>query len=238
MKHTDQAIVLRRTNYSESSLILSLFCRKNGLRTFIFQGAKKKHGNILLPLSIIEFEYYSRSESDLAKISSISPELVFSDIPNHPFKSATVFFIAELLQKVLKHEQEAEEDFFLFLAAEIHELELAPFEPNYPLWFVVELTKWLGIEPRVVAADATYFDTKEGVLTTTPETNHSHILHGDHILRITQMYVFHKDKALAIGLNGKTRNQLLRILLGYYAEHTFGFTYPNSLEILEEVFID
>jgi DNA repair protein RecO (recombination protein O) len=236
MKQTDQAIVLRRTNYSESSLILSLFCRKNGLRTFIFQGAKKKQGNILLPLSIVEFEYYSRNESDLAKISSISPELVFNSIPAHPFKSATVFFIAELLQKVLRQEQEAEEDFFLFLAAEIHELELAPFEPNYPLWFVIELTKWLGIEPRVVANNAHYFDSKEGVLTNIPMAHHAMIQHGEHIEHIAQLYVNTKDKGLSISLNGKTRNRLLRIMLAYYAEHIQGFTFPNSLEILEEVF--
>lgn len=42
MKTKDQAILLRKINYSETSLILTLLCRQSGLRTFIFQGGKKK----------------------------------------------------------------------------------------------------------------------------------------------------------------------------------------------------
>lgn len=238
MKQKDQAILIRKTNYSESSLILSLFCRNAGVRSFIFQGGKKKQGNILFPLSVLEIEYYSRNESDLGKITSISPEFIFSSIHTHPYKSASVFFLAELLQKVVRQESEKDEDFFLFLASEIHELDTAPFEANYPLWFLLELTKWIGIEPQCSSSDAQYFNHKEGIITDVPEKNELSIESGDHIAIISKFLHSTKDQSLRLPLNGQMRNKLLRTMLNYYSEHVQGFSFPKSLEVLEEVFHD
>lgn len=238
MKHKDQAILLRKTNYSESSLILSFFCRSQGVRSFIFQGGKKKQGNILFPLSVLEIEYYSRNESDLGKITSISPEFIFSGIPSHPYKSASVFFLAELLQKVVRQENERDEDFFLFLASEIHELDTAPFEANYPLWFLIELTKWIGIEPQCSSKNARYFDRKEGVISELPENNDLSVESGEHIEVLSSFLNISKDQALRMPLHSGLRNKLLRTVLNYYSEHIQGFSFPKSLEVLEEVFHD
>jgi DNA repair protein RecO (recombination protein O) len=236
LKKTEQAILLRKTNYSETSLILTFFCRNSGVHNFIFQGGKKKKGNVLYPLSVVEFEYYSRNDTDLGKITALSPEFIFTTIPNHPYKSATLFFIAEILQKTLRQENEKEEDFFLFLVAEIHELDVAPFEANYPLWFLLELSKWIGIEPRIEHEKGQFFDIKEGLITDYTATNSIQIEKGEHIQLLAELFVMSKDTMLRQRLNGKTRNKLLRTFLAYYSEHIQGFTFPKSLEILEEVF--
>jgi len=238
LKQKDQAILLRKTNYSETSLVLSLFCRNAGMRSFIFQGGKKKHGNILFPLSVLEIEYYSRSESDLGKITSISPEFIFSTIHSHPYKSASVFFLAEVLQKVIRQENEKDEDFFLFLASEIHELDVAPFEANYPLWFLLELTKWIGIEPQCSSLNAQYFNHAEGRITEIPEKNELTIESGEHIAVLSKFLHLTKDQCLRFPLNSQQRNKLLRTLLNYYSKHIQGFSFPKSLEVLEEVFHD
>lgn len=238
MKTKDQAILLRKINYSETSLILTLLCRQSGLRTFIFQGGKKKHGNILQPLTLLEIEFYERPGSDLAKISAASPEFVFTSIHSHPYKSATAFYLAELLYNVTKQESEQEEDFFLFLAAEIHELDLAPFEANYPLWFTTELTKWIGIEPQVNSSDAVFFYPDEGIIADRAESTSGNYETGEHIRIVSRFFSAPKDIVLQYSLNGKIRNRLLRLMLRYYAIHINGFHFPKSVEVLEEVFND
>jgi DNA repair protein RecO (recombination protein O) len=76
MKKTDSGILLKRIPYSETSLVLTIFTLLEGKKSFLFQGAKKKKGNVLLPLSPIELTYFQRDDSQLAKIyetHSVSP---------------------------------------------------------------------------------------------------------------------------------------------------------------------
>ena len=235
MKQKDQAILIRKTNYSETSLILTLFCREKGIKKFIFQGGKKKHGNILFPLAVLETEYYARNDSELGKVTSVTPEFIYTSIHTHPYKSATVFFIAEILQKVLNQENEKEEAFFLFLVAEIYELDVAPFEANFPLWFIIELTKWLGIEPQCDSPNSRYFNKKDGHISTILETNSSLVESGNHIEIVSKIIHLTKDQALGLTLSSRERNKSLRVMLDYYAMHIHGFSFPKSLEVLEEV---
>jgi DNA repair protein RecO (recombination protein O) len=236
VKDNDQGILLHKINYSESSLILHLFCRKYGMRKFLFQGGKKKHGNILVPLAIVEIEFYVRLDSELAKLTSCASEIVLNQITQNPYKSAVAFFVAELLQRTLKEDVQVEEDFFLFLAAEIHELELAPFQANYPVWFLLEFMRWQGIEPKWLASDAQFFYFHEGQLTASPMS----LLHadatGNTVGLLNELAQLGKDKCLAFPLNGVMRNQLIRLLLRYINVHFTGLGFPKSLDVLEETF--
>ena len=234
MKAKDQGILLRKIPYSENSLIVTFFCRNNGLKSFMFQGGKKKKGNLLFPLSIIEFEYYSRSDSSLGKITDIAPDFIAQSSITHPIKSTLLFFFAEILQQTIRQE-EKEEAFFLFLAAEIHEFDLAPFEANYAIWFLLELTKWLGIEPEAQSPNASHLDGTNGRIFDIPETTEKLIATGAHVSFLSQMLFLSKDKSLSIPSNGKIRKQAMTTLLTYYKIHMDGFTFPKSLEVLDEV---
>ena len=64
MKQAEKGIVLSRTSYSESSLILKIITEHSGLQSFIFQGAKKKRVPFF-PLQLIEFEAYKRADSQI-----------------------------------------------------------------------------------------------------------------------------------------------------------------------------
>jgi DNA repair protein RecO (recombination protein O) len=236
VKDNDQGILLHKINFSESSLIVSLYCRKLGMRKFLFQGAKKKQGNILVPLSLVEFDYYGRTDSQLAKISSCAPEIVLNQLTSSPYKRAVAFFLSELLHRTLKEDQPNEEAFFLFLAAEIHELEFAPFQANYPLWFLLEFMRWQGIEPHWMTQPVRFFYFTEGQLTSSPIGFQHADAEGEHVELINALAGMSKDKCLAHPLNGQTRNQLIRLLLRYYNTHFPGLGFPKSLDVLEETF--
>ena len=63
-KGTLEGIVLSKVDYSETSIILKLLTEKEGVKSFIFQGAKRKNkkGNIISPLAILSVEYYQRND--------------------------------------------------------------------------------------------------------------------------------------------------------------------------------
>ena len=55
-----KGIVLRKVDYSETSIILSVLSPNDGVKSFIYQGAKrkKKKGNLITSLAQISIEYY------------------------------------------------------------------------------------------------------------------------------------------------------------------------------------
>ena len=119
MKSTDQAILLNRISYSETSLILTFYTLANGIQKFIFQGGKKK-AHQLFPLAISEITFYKRPDSDLGKLTVVESSRILNEVLFNPLKSSVAFFIAEVLQKCLKTE-EAEDHLFLFLEEKIQE---------------------------------------------------------------------------------------------------------------------
>ena len=78
MKFQDRGIVLSRSAYSETSLIVTLFTESFGVQTFLFQGAKKKKGLVLFPLATVDITYYRRSDSQMGKLT----EIVLAGLPN------------------------------------------------------------------------------------------------------------------------------------------------------------
>ena len=81
--HITEGIVLQKTDYSETSLILKILTEDKGLQSFIFQGAKRKNkkGQLVSPLSVLSITYFQRKESDLSKISSIELAAIYKNIP-------------------------------------------------------------------------------------------------------------------------------------------------------------
>ena len=235
MKQKDQGIVLKKIPYSENSLILTFFCREAGLKTFLFQGGKKKKGNSLFPLRVIELEYYARNDSTLAKLSNIDTAIHTTSNLTHPIKSALLFFFAEMLQNLLHYDQK-DEAFFLFLATEFHAFDVNPYQANYPIWFMLELTKWLGVEPQVESESSSFFEGENGLITdSSPATSQKIIASGEHIQALAFMLKNSKEKAMQLPLTAAIRNKAVRSLLHYFSLHFSSFSSLKSLEVLEEV---
>ena len=105
MKQSDQGILIHRQNYSESSLLITFFTKKNGLQKFISKGVKKKAGN-LNPLGIYEINYYKSPKQDLGNITDIHHTHAFHYDSISPLKNIISFFLADLLKQTLKTESE------------------------------------------------------------------------------------------------------------------------------------
>ncbi|MEO9533827.1 MAG: DNA repair protein RecO [Crocinitomicaceae bacterium] len=229
-----EGIVLQKIDYSETSLIIKVLTN-DGLQSFIYQGAKRKgkKGNLISPLAIITIDYYQRNDSDLAKIKSIEPAVVFKTIPFDPFKSSVVFFMNEVLNKSIK-ERDPDQELYTFLRSILEILDISDEIASFPIKFLYQLTKYLGFYPQIDEGGL-YFDLQEGRYRKYIP-NHP-------------FYLSKEKSALLLAFSGtnfdglqdpKTtlndRRQLVNDLLNYYKVIFDNFQDIQSLAILEATF--
>lgn len=231
--YTTEGIVLQKTNYSETSLILKVLTQEKGLQSFIFQGAKRKNkkGQLVSSLSILNITYFQRKESDLSKISSIELAQVFKDIPFNPIKSSIVFFMNEVLQKTIK-EEEANSELYFFLKHSLEILDVTQQYSNFPIKFLLELLKHLGYYP-IIEKNATYFDYLNGKLTK-HQPNHPNYMDGKNIEYLKVLFdTNYTNEDLKIPY--KNRQTILSNILDYYKMVIGDFKSLKSLDVLEAV---
>ena len=202
----------------------------------MFRGAKKKMGYLMMPLSLLEITYFERSESQLAQMTAVDHLVTLHHIPSDPRKSAVLFFICDILYACIREENVSQKDLFLFLSAELVELDQAPFQANYPLYVLMALTGFLGFEPHNDLEKPHFFDMSEGIFgLTTPKCVQIN-LSKDEVNWLAKAFQMNKDQILDLPLSRTQRQRYLRILLDYYSFHVNNFSNPKSLKVLEEVF--
>lgn len=226
-------IVLQKTDYSETSLIVKVLTPDYGIKSFIFQGAKrsKKKGQLIAPLAILNIVYFQRKESDLAKIMSVELDLVFKTIPFNPIKSSVVFFMNEILLKAVK-EEESNVELFQFVKHVLQVLDVQTNISNLPIKFLLELLKYLGYYP-IIEENAQFFDYLNGKLTKN-QPNHPNYMSGENMTYLLQLFkTTLTDQNLVIP--AKNRHQILANVLDYYKVILDDFKNLKSLDVLEAV---
>jgi DNA repair protein RecO (recombination protein O) len=227
MKIVDKAIFLHRIPYSESSLIVTLYTKSNGIQKMLFQGGKKKAA-VLFPLAIGEITYYNRPESTLGKLTAFESVQALQSITTNPFKSTIVFFIAEVIQNCLRTE-EKEESIFLFLVSMIEALEASTEIANFPVQFLIDFSEHLGIQPHIEEENGRYFNLNEGII------GHQYsrgdiLIEGPVVAAIQQQLT-----TGTLQLNAFVRKELLAVILQYYKMHIPQFKDLKTLEIVREI---
>lgn len=232
-----EGIVLHKVNYSETSLIIKIFTLKNGLQSFIFQGAKRKNkkGNLISPLSIIQINYFQRQDSELAKISEVQSEVSYKTIPFNPIKSGIVFFINEIIYNSVKEEQ-YNPDLYHYLKNSLCILDLIDNPANFPIQFLIDFTKYLGFYPAL-EPDAKFFDLLEGKFSKY-SPNHPNYLEGENVQLLILLMKRKYDDESPLHINAATRRQLTNDMISYYKVIFDNFKTIKSLPILEMTFHD
>lgn len=230
MKVSEQGFLINRINYSESSSIVRCFTREQGLKAFLFQGAKKKKGYVLMPMAPLEFTFYQRNDSKLGKMTDAQLFISFTEIPFHPVKSALVFFMAEVLQNVL-HEDVKDCHLFDFIESEMQWLDHSSLITNYPIYWMCEISKHLGFFPLL--GKGNYFDLEEGIFSESKPINHRY-LSGEIVMFLHDLIQLGKNEMMAYSLNKKERKMILNVLFDYFTFHLPSFKKLKTIEIIEE----
>jgi DNA repair protein RecO (recombination protein O) len=231
--NTTTGIVLQKIDYSETSLIVKVLTAEFGLKSFIYQGAKrsKKKGQLVSPLSVLNITYFQRKESDLGKITTVELDVIFKDIPFNPIKCSVVFFINEILLKTVK-EEESNADLFEFVKNVLNVLDVQSNISNLPIKFLIELLKYLGYYP-IIENNPQFFDYLNGKLTKN-QPNHPNYMSGENIKFLLELMNSNLTEQ-TLKIPSKNRQQVLANLLDYYKVVLDDFKNLKSLEVLEAI---
>ncbi len=234
MKQIDQGIVLSKTNYSESSLVLKILTKSNGLQSFLFQGAKKKKGIIVLPMQPVEFTYYKRADSQLGKISEWNTLFPISNLTSDPIKSCICFFMAEVISNIV-HQDQPNEALTNHLFKELSWLNETEELSAFPLWFLADCIKTSGISPENETSNIPrVFDFKRGVFTNI-EPDHPFYHKSAGIEWCAAAMEMDKNPFLSLTISKQDRLQAIDAFLAYLSYQIAGWRSIKSLEVIQTV---
>lgn len=233
MKQTERGIILARSPYSETSLIVTILTELHGIQTFLFQGAKKKKGTVLFPMALVEFSYYRRNDSAMGKMTDVALAEKITELPTNPLKASICFFVVELIQKTQRQGIQ-ESALFHFLWEEAVWLNLSNELANYPCWLLAKYAQFCGIVPSVEGNQPTVFDFLGGKLTTIRPT---HVIYCEHpwLHWFQNMLEDSKIVFLSLTIPRDERSWCLDTWLDYYRQHLNGMHEMKSLEIIRTV---
>lgn len=230
---------MKTISHRETSVICQVFTEKFGLQSYIINGVKRSrakiHINILQPLHLLDMVVYHKATGGIQRVSEARQTPVFQSIPYDDKKRSLVIFLNEVLLKCLK-QQSADEPLFEYIYHALIWLDQTVVtSPNYHLYFLLRLSKFMGFYPSMSHEELPYFDLKEGVFCSqTPY----HQLYVDE--KRTKQWLsilsssFQDLSQIRIPLDD--RRVLLKHLMEYYALHVDNFGNIKSHYILEEVF--
>lgn len=234
---TVEGIVIQKTDYSDTSVIVRLLTEYSGVKSFIFPGgkSKKKGGNLLMPLAIVSVTYTQKPNHELGNIKEISPLLILKDIPFNPIKSGILFFMNEVVIQTVK-EQEDNERLYQFLKSSVEILDLTNNYKNFAVVFLIQLTNYLGVYPKI-NSNAIYFDLRESTFIAHPPSHPAYVS-AETSKVILDLMQTKLDGSNSPQISLQQRRSALHEMLNYYRVIFDQFKDLHSLAVLETTFHD
>lgn len=233
-----KAIVLRSIRYSEADLIAKCYTASDGLKSYMLKGVlKSKKGRIkaamFQPFSLLELIARHRNKGQLeyikeAKITAINPS-----IRSEMQKTSMAIFLSEVIQNAVQEEEE-NEALFDFLETSIAWLETNEEIANFHLFFLVKLTKYLGIYPHYQNESEVFFNLRQGYFEIQETDNYS--VGGQNANLLKTLLQLKAEELTSLKLNREIRQKFLVFMLSYYQIQLQGFKQPKSLEVLNQLF--
>lgn len=235
-----KAIVIRTIDYSENSVVLKCYTDQYGVQSYIVNGVRSKKGNIrpshLLPLSLLELEAYHQQNKSLQRIKELKSAPQLRTVHFDMVKSAVGIFIAEVMNKTLREENHPDLPLFSYLFNTIQVLDLETERvSNFPLYFLLQLTRYLGFYPKGGYDQETNgFDTKEGLFEAYDVRNPFQLT-PELSACMSALLQCSAAEFSKIAIGYEQRTLLLEHIIDYYREHITGFIDMKSHKVLAEV---
>ena len=215
---TTDAIVLSLQPHSDKAHVLHAYTRAGGRVNYMVYGLGRKNPRgLYTPLSLIQITADHPSQvGDGGRLPTLkeacpithNPSSITSDI----YKQTICLFIPEILHNVLRHPM-VDEPMYDFLVQSIRDLDQTPDPSNFHLQFLVDFAAKLGFaipedSPAPLAASSDSCS-----------------------IRSPRLINYNSNPSTR-----KARQEALRALCAYFAEHVETWESPKSLDVLMEVF--
>lgn len=222
MLEKTRGIVLKLTAYGDSSVIAAIYTESFGLQSYMVHGAKKPRAkiriNMLQPLQLLDMVVYRKENTNLQRIAEVQLAPSFVSIPYDMAKSTVVMFINEVLYKVLKH-QDADAPLFQFAFHAISWLDsVERMPPDFHLFFLLRMTRFLGFQPDRREVGTNYFDLKDGIFMKSMPS-HPFVLSEPYVSLFNQLSTSTVEQLSQIRMSREQRNIMLDKIVEYYRLH-------------------
>lgn len=238
MQVTTKAIVLSSLKYGDSSLIVKAFTASDGLKSYMLKGVlTSKKGKLkaayFQPLTQLEIVANHKNKGTLESMREVRLTYHYQSLQTNIAKNAITLFLAEMLSNSIQ-EEESNEGLFYFLEVALQWLDTHADVTNFHIYFLINLTKYLGFYPDTTDMPTDYFDLLEGEFTTIPSLNPN--LSGENLSFFKRFLGINFDTIHTVKMKKTSRQELLKSIVLYFELHLHGFRKPRSLAILNEVF--
>lgn len=234
-----QGIVIQTVRYGDTSLIVKVFTRDFGMKSYMVKGAfsrsSKNRAAFFQPLSIINYVESGKPNGNaLGYLKDVQLDYTYQSLPFEMNKSAIMMFVSELLSKTLVG-QEQNDDLYSFVLKSLQWLDLVENGfANFPLFFTLELTRFLGFYPKAGYSEGFCFDMMEGMFGPDYPV-HPYYLGASASALLFQFMGRGIDEACSIQLNVNQRRELMDGLMVFMRLHAPVMKSFQSHEVLKAV---
>lgn len=238
MQVTTKAIVLSSLKYGDTSLIVKAFTETDGLKSYLLKGVlTSKKGKfkaaLFQPLTQLELVANHKNKGTLESLKDAKVYGPYRSLHSNIVKNGVVLFLAEMLSSSVQEEQN-NSAMYNYLEYSLNWLDKADKVANFPILFLLNLTKFLGFYPDDSARHLPYFDLQNGHFVGTPSLNP--LLTGDELNTFKAFLGINFDALISIKTTKTNRQELLKKVILFYELHLHGFRKPRSLSVLNAVF--
>ena len=199
-----KAIVFSAIKYSEADLIVSCFTETAGIKSYLLRNIMKTRKGKL-------------------KASFFQPLTQLELIAEHKNKG-TLEYIKEATNNEL----------FVFLENAFQWLDGHDEVANFHIFFLLQLSMYLGFYPDATAIEKNYFNIVEGNFQETNTSNYC--VDGERVENFKYFFKIDFETLSTVKISKHERKELLELMLAYYSFHVQGYQKPKSLAVLNQLF--
>jgi DNA repair protein RecO (recombination protein O) len=220
-------LVLSSIRYKDTSIIVKIFTRELGLKSYLINGVRSmgKGSKMALyqPLTLLDLVVYNKENSGLQRISEAKLQRAHQRIPFDFSRTSIALFMTEVINRNI-YENYQNESLFDFLSESVVSLDQAETVlAHFPLVFLIEKAKYLGFSPEdadgfIVESDKQTFSHDELPIALNYLQN-----------LLVEKYQFNGK------IPGLLRRKLLDHMLDFYAQHMENASTFKSLTVIRQV---
>ncbi len=240
MQIKTRGIIFKVSKYGESSVIADIYTEEKGLRKYIVNGVRSAKASVkaslLQVMSLVELVVYERADKSLHHIREIRAATVYSTLPFELRRSAVGLFMVELAQKTIREPEENKALFHFLFESFCYLDETDKPVSNVHLYFLLELSAFLGFMPGGHYSEETpFFDLREGVFVSDAPTVHTFYLDEKQSALLHALLNANLANCHLIAMSRDQRRLLVHRLLEFYALHIEHFPAMHTHKVYQDV---
>ncbi len=211
-----------------------------GRVTYIIKGvhSSKGHGNkaaFFQPMFLLEFEGMESSKSQMHRMKDVRNLMPMNTLPFDVRKSTISLFMAEVLYRLVR-EVEVNAPLFDFVCRSVAELDrMEAGVANFHLWFLVQLSFYMGFYPGNEYVAHGYFDIRNGIFCNVIP-NHRLYMESEAAYLLNRLMETEPINLVDIKLSRYQRVDFMQSMLTFFGYHFDAINSVASINILKEVF--